>query len=658
VGVQEAYESYKRKNATVVVAPPAQSEPITSEAEFSALSVPALNINGGRAGNSRQAGVERFVSTDSWQASPPDSGRQPIPHFKSANAALEPSTVSEISASHTDSVTSKDVLASASSHSGNNVDAATLRATSLPSSDGVPHPVTKSDSSFVPVPFNVNIHVSREEATHPPRPEPEKAFPPLQQPVALNHKLSPPPLPDTARFSSSHDSLSSSYQRTVIAQSQPSFDTEGNLLGHTNGNSNGDHNTNSATKTKERPSIGKSPSVVSDLSEDSEIEDQKIVKRKETQFRQQLVVLTDLEEVVEVSAFRMKLMTRIRSRIAEIERTLQSVAANKRKNGASTPAGTATANNGEAGHQPSPSPKKKVELDDTSAKADIQKIKQSRLKSLASFNHDDEVVARDYESQLQKVFVGLKVLATEEQLDCAPGLAVVLFNKAAQEYRLFFVCSYTLRILACGVDGEGFLFKRNTAWAKEALPAIKFCLFALRCGIIQHTFDHSSNYSDLCRPTSCRVYLNDIIRYVSEGENDIVEEASSPVRNANHPLSAEASVWDLFGTLSCASTVLGYTGKLVLDTFDTGVGSCARAFGGDSLTRICSDPDTRFRLTLKDVPNASKGFAKMLNSVYGSKSWKESNLTDFPMAVCVDDRGVHWVDKAEEVLRAFQSETE
>lgn len=378
-------------------------------------------------------------------------------------------------------------------------------------------------------------------------------------------------------------------------------------------------------------------------------------------------MLTDLEDVVEPSTQRVKLMTRIRARIAEMERSLQS----------SSPRSSSSSSNS---FHSTPLPaadkdkRRKVEVNDSAAQADIARMRRGRLHGLASFNQDDEIIARDYELQMKKLFDGLRALAAEEQLDCAPGLAVVLYNRSKRQYRLFFVCSYTLKVLPCGIDGEGFVFSRSASWSRQALPVLRFCVAALRCGLIQHCFDPSSDYPDLCRP-SCRAYLNDVLRYLKGDCNDPQQQQHQ--QNGNVPNVATtqepdahkdvnvtnappSSIWDLFGALNCAVDVIdgiGFTGRFVLDTLDSGVGSCARVFTGESLVRISADPDVNFRLAVRDVPHASAAFADMLNTTFRVSNWKQLHADSLSVEVCVDDRGIHWVDKSEEILREFRADT-
>jgi hypothetical protein len=586
----------------------------------------------------KRAGMDRFASTDSWSNnSPPNSSRQPIVHSKSSIAAFDSPAVVADASSKTEGTESSD---HDNRHSRNGINPSVSTGASAVAGDGAGASASKGTnhiSSETVTASKVPVQKESAVATNEDRHE---ATDSLVKPLGSQHRTGPNRSvvsPESDRPIGKLLPIDPGKHRTVNDKNQPESIP---LRSVTQGIPN-DH----PVTVPDRGVVGV-PSAVSDVADDPEFEVrlcnhfqnlsnflgvsffmfgacmyfqvQRIVQQKENNLRQQLVMLQDLDEIAESSSFRTKLMTRVRSRIAEIERTLHSVSAKTRhEHQIATISNTGSDN----------SIHKKVELDETGAKADIHQLRQSRLKTLASSNQDEENISRDVEGLMKKMFFGIRTMVTEEQQDVAPALAVVLFNKAIREYRLFFICSFTLCILPCGTDGEGFPFRRNWSWIRGAIPAIRFCLLALRCGLIRHTFDHSSDYSDLCRAGASRVYINDIIAYLDSEDWDQQKiKIDEAVPSANNQAPVTGTVWDLFGAFSCASGMLEMTGRIMLNTLDSGVGSCTRAFTADgTYERVCDDPDMDFRLSTKDLPNASISFCKMLNSVYKSASWKESH---------------------------------
>ena len=52
------------------------------------------------------------------------------------------------------------------------------------------------------------------------------------------------------------------------------------------------------------------------------------------------------------------------------------------------------------------------------------------------------------------------------------------------EYRMFFICSHTLRIVPCGPKGKGYKFSETKAWVKRAAPVLKVGLILLKLGLV------------------------------------------------------------------------------------------------------------------------------------------------------------------------------
>ena len=51
------------------------------------------------------------------------------------------------------------------------------------------------------------------------------------------------------------------------------------------------------------------------------------------------------------------------------------------------------------------------------------------------------------------------------------------------EYRMFFICSHTLRIVPCGPKGKGYKFSETKDWVKRAAPVLKVGLMLLKLGL-------------------------------------------------------------------------------------------------------------------------------------------------------------------------------
>jgi hypothetical protein len=52
------------------------------------------------------------------------------------------------------------------------------------------------------------------------------------------------------------------------------------------------------------------------------------------------------------------------------------------------------------------------------------------------------------------------------------------------EYRMFFICSHTLRVVPCGPKGKGYKFSEPKAWVKRAAPVLKVGLILLKLGLM------------------------------------------------------------------------------------------------------------------------------------------------------------------------------
>ena len=51
-------------------------------------------------------------------------------------------------------------------------------------------------------------------------------------------------------------------------------------------------------------------------------------------------------------------------------------------------------------------------------------------------------------------------------------------------YRMFFICSHTLRIVPCGPKGKGYKFSETKQWVKRAAPVLKVGLILLKLGLL------------------------------------------------------------------------------------------------------------------------------------------------------------------------------
>ena len=51
-------------------------------------------------------------------------------------------------------------------------------------------------------------------------------------------------------------------------------------------------------------------------------------------------------------------------------------------------------------------------------------------------------------------------------------------------YRMFFICSHTLRIVPCGPKGKGYKFSETKQWVRRAAPVIKVGLLLLKLGLL------------------------------------------------------------------------------------------------------------------------------------------------------------------------------
>lgn len=55
------------------------------------------------------------------------------------------------------------------------------------------------------------------------------------------------------------------------------------------------------------------------------------------------------------------------------------------------------------------------------------------------------------------------------------------------EYRMFFICSHTLRVVPCGPKGKGYKFSETKQWVKRAAPVLKVGLILLKLGLLATT---------------------------------------------------------------------------------------------------------------------------------------------------------------------------
>jgi hypothetical protein len=57
------------------------------------------------------------------------------------------------------------------------------------------------------------------------------------------------------------------------------------------------------------------------------------------------------------------------------------------------------------------------------------------------------------------------------------------WNIVTDTYRMFFICSHTLRIVPCGPKGKGYNFSVAKDWVKRAAPVLKVGLILLKLGL-------------------------------------------------------------------------------------------------------------------------------------------------------------------------------
>ena len=362
--------------------------------------------------------------------------------------------------------------------------------------------------------------------------------------------------------------------------------------------------------------------------------------------RLHLGVLQDMETIVEINSSRQRLMNSLRARISDIERTLQQIRSERL--------------DGHLGSLHTPpsgivsETKKKVVLDESDARLELHERRMAKLKTLAGFNPEDETMAKGIDSEIQQLSAACKIMFNEEQLNEAPSMAVILFHKPSNTYRLFFVCSYTLQVVRCGPNGEGFVFKKSMPWYSGAKNTLIFCTMALNCGIISHPFDDVSGYDELCDSSTSRSYLLGIIEHLKSADERSITEQDNVTKETVDNTIIEPSLWNLFGSLQCASGVFAMTGQFMLDSLDSGVGACTRVFSSD-LGRINGDIDCQFILSVSDIRKASISFNQMAKSIYQTENWKglanEINLT------CYENRaGILWIDIADMTQSDFKTE--
>ena len=110
----------------------------------------------------------------------------------------------------------------------------------------------------------------------------------------------------------------------------------------------------------------------------------------------------------------------------------------------------------------------------------------AKINSVVTSNYDNNMAFKTIESKLEAQSRMLNTLI--DNTHGLPSLIVIfpsIDNKSPvqNEYRLFFMCSYSLQLVPCGKNGDGYIFTEPTEWLKKAAPVLKVGLSLLRIAL-------------------------------------------------------------------------------------------------------------------------------------------------------------------------------
>ena len=119
----------------------------------------------------------------------------------------------------------------------------------------------------------------------------------------------------------------------------------------------------------------------------------------------------------------------------------------------------------------------------------------------------------------------------------ASGMARLDLRRLLKDrYRLYFMCSHTLEVVASGPDGRGYAFTRTKAWVKRAAPVLLACLLAVQIGMTVAAGGVPIPIPGLSQlladVTQTQPFIDEAVRLVKEASEyqPAVEEAASLIQ--------------------------------------------------------------------------------------------------------------------------------